>query len=274
MVRPVINLDRPVSAGYNPVPGGNVNLSATTSGPLRLAGEVVEESPGAMQWFSDLVSGGKAKAASTAKGAAKGWQGLNAGIYPALAKNAPRVAAGTGILTVLSAAGELADEDDPFARNAVQAVGNGLGGWIGVAGGALLGSTFGPVGTVIGGIGGGILGTDVGSKIAGGIYDAVTGETPEERRKRKLIAEANIQDQLTRQRAATENEIMVNRLQAQMPLIKDGMAIKRQDDMLRAERELRVQNDYNYANALNQAMLQAQNNAQLQNLAMTQFMMG
>lgn len=245
-----------------------------TSAPMRVAGEAVEN-PGVMQWLGDLVSGGKTKAASTAKGAANGLKGANAKIIPGLLKNGTRVAGAGGVLTLLAAAGELADEDDPLARNLSQAAGNATGGLAGVASGAALGTMILPgIGTVIGGGLGGFFGSEAGSNLAGGIYDAVTGETPEERRKKRLIADANIQDQILRQRAATENEIMVNRLQAQMPLIKDGMAIKRQDDMLRAERELRVQNDYNYANALNQAMLQAQNNGQLQNLAMTQFMMG
>ena len=63
-------------------------------------------------------------------------------------------------------------------------------------------------------------------------------------------------------------------MQSRIPIMKDTMAIKRADDFARGERTLRVQNDYNYANALNQAMINAQQQAATQELALTQFMMG
>ena len=271
MARAGFRYDTPAPAAPAPVvyqgmPG--------TSGPMRVAGEAIEQ-PGVWSRISDAFTGGKQQVASSAKGAANGLKGANAKIIPGLLKNGVRVAGAGGVLTVLGAAGELADEDDPFARNLAQAGGNAAGGLAGVATGATLGTMILPgIGTVIGGGLGGFFGSGAGADLAGGIYDAVTGESPEERARQKLIKDANVQDQIARQRGATQNQLMVDQLQAQMPLMKDAMAIRRQDDMLRAERELRVQNDYNYSNALNQAMLQAQNNAQLQNLAMTQFMMG
>lgn len=256
----------PAPVAYTGMPG--------TSGPLRVAGEAVEQ-PGVWSRISDAFGGGKQQVAQGGKNLVQGAKSANAAINPGLLKNATKIAGAGGILTVLGAAGELADEDDPVTRNLAQAGGNALGGWSGAGTGFVLGNMVLPgLGGLVGAGVGGLFGSGAGANLAGGIYDAVTGESPEERARQKLLKDANLKDQIRRQQAATNNELMVDQLQAQMPLMKDAMAIRRQDDMLRAERELRVQNDYNYSNALNQAMLQAQNNAQLQNLAMTQFMMG
>ena len=238
--------------------------------PVQLAGQ----QPGMIKYLQDIFTGGKQAAGQGLQGAGKGLKGANSAISSGLAKNGLKLAGAGGILSVLSAASEFAD-DDPIARNAAQAAGNLAGGWGGVAGGATLGTMVLPgIGTVIGGITGGIVGTDTGSKIAGGIYDFVTGESEEDRARDKLVKEANLKQKLALQQAATERQITVSNREALMPFIKDGLAIKREDDFARGERDLRVQNDYNYANALNQAMLQAQNNNNIQELALTQYMMG
>ena len=110
--------------------------------------------------------------------------------------------------------------------------------------------------------------------MAGGIYDLVTGESEADRESDKFVKEASLKQKLARAQAATQRQITVSNREAMMPFIKDGLAIKREDDFARGERDLRIQNDYNYANALNQAMLQAQNNNNIQELALTQYMMG
>ncbi len=238
--------------------------------PVQLAGQ----SPGVIQYLQDIFTGGKQAAGQGLQGAGKGLKGANSAIGSGLAKNGLKLAGAGGILSVLSAAGEFAD-DDPIARNASQAVGNLAGGWGGFAGGAALGTIVaGPIGTVVGGIGGGILGTETGSKIAGGIYDFVTGQSEEDRLRDQMVKDANLKQKLALQQAATQRQVMVDNREAMMPFVKDGLAVKREDDFARGERDLRIQNDYNYSNALNQAMLQAQNNNNIQELALTQYMMG
>jgi len=265
VARPVVNLDRPALAAYNPVPGGNVNLSAVR--PAGVAGEVVENTPGFMGYLQELIGAGAAGKSNALK-------------Y--LRGKAVPIAGATGVLSVLAAANELTDEEDPFARNLAQAGGNLAGGWAGAASGAALGASLGSVvpivgtaaGGLIGGVAGGIMGTGAGAGIAGSIYDTVTDVSPEDRRQQQIIKDANLKNKLALQQAATQRQIMVDDLQSRIPIMKDTMAIKRADDFARGERTLRVQNDYNYANALNQAMINAQQQAATQELALTQFMMG
>ena len=242
---------------------------ALATAPPRMGGQ----SPGVMQYLQEIFTGGKDAAGKGLQGAGKGLKGANAAVGSGLAKNGLKLAGAGGILSILSAASEFAD-DDPIARNASQAAGNFAGGWGGFATGAALGSTFGPIGTVVGGIAGGIGGTELGSNIAGGIYDAVTGQSDEDRLRQQVIKDANLRQKLALQQAATQRQVMVDNREAMMPFVKDGLAVKREDDFARGERDLRIQNDYNYANALNQAMLQAQNNNNIQELALTQYMMG
>lgn len=244
---------------------------ALATAPAQLAGQ----SPGVIKYLQDIFTGGKQAAGQGLQSAGNGLKGANAAVGSGLAKNGLKLAGAGGILSVLSAAGEFADEDDPLARNASQAVGNFAGGWGGAAGGAALGTMVLPgIGTAIGAIGGGILGTGVGSNIGGGIYDAVTGQSDEDRLRDQRVRDANLNNKLLLQAAATRRQIDVASKEAAMPFIRDGLAVKREDDFARGERDLRIQNDYNYANALNQAMLQAQNNNNIQELALTQYMMG
>ena len=245
-------------------------MPGVSRGAEELAG-----SPGIVKYLQEIFTGGKQAAGQGLQSAGKGLKGANSAIGSGLAKNGLKLAGAGGILSILSAAGEFADQDDPLARNASQAVGNLAGGWGGVAGGAALGTMVMPgIGTAVGAIGGGILGTEVGSNIAGGIYDAVTGQSEEDRLRDQMVRDANLKNKLALQQAATQRQIMVGNREAMMPFVKDGLAVKREDDFARGERDLRIQNDYNYANALNQAMLQAQNNNNIQELALTQYMMG
>lgn len=260
VVRPVVNLDRPASAGYNPVPGGNVSLSkAAPAG--RLAGEVVEQTPGMLDYLKQLVGGGK----DVAKGAGSAAKNANNALkLGSLAKHGGRIVGGGTILGLLSAAGELADDQDPMGRNVAQAGGNFAGGLAGAGTGFVLGNMVLPgIGGVIGAGIGGFTGSGAGSDLAGGVYDIATNESPEQRRRQNMMKDA-----------ATQRQIRVDDAQAMIPVMADGMAIKRADDFQRAERELAVQNDYNYANALNQAMVNAQQQRNMQDLALTQFMMG
>lgn len=198
------------------------------------------------------------------KGVSQGAKGANSSLARGLLANSGRLAAGTGALALLGAATEFADPDDPVLRNAAQAAGNFGGTLAGVGGGAALGTAILPgIGTVIGGIGGGIVGSQGGSGLAGGIYDLMANESPEERRRKNALKDA-----------AVQRQIAVDDAMAQIPITADVMDIKRNDAFQRAERELRVQNEYNYANAVNQAMLNAQQQASLQNLALTQYMLG
>ena len=243
---------------------------ALATAPVELAGQ----SPGVIQYLQDIFTGGKQAAGQGLQSAGKGLKGANSAIGSGLAKNGLKLAGAGGILSVLSAASEFAD-DDPIARNAAQAAGNLAGGWGGVAGGATLGTMVLPgVGTVVGAGLGGLFGTAAGSNIAGGVYDFVTGQSDEDRLRDQMVKDANLKQKLALQQAATQRQVMVDNREAMMPFVKDGLAVKREDDFARGERDLRIQNDYNYANALNQAMLQAQNNNNIQELALTQYMMG
>jgi len=238
------------------------------SAPSRLAGQVVEADPG---WWAELMSslGGRGTQAKDAvkgatQGAAQGAKGMNSALASNLLRNGGRLAAGTGALALIGAAQEFADPDDPVLRNAAQATGNFGGGLGGAASGALLGSAILPgVGTLVGAGLGGFFGSQAGSGLGGGIYDLLANETPEERARRNMIKDA-----------ATRRQIAVDDATAQIPIMADALELKRNDAFQRAERELKIQNEYNYANSVNQAMLNAQQQSNLQNLALTQFMMG
>jgi hypothetical protein len=222
----------------------------------------------------NFFGGGKKAAGNAAAATGKGLKGANAAILPSLAKNGGRVLGASGLLAVLAAAGELADEEDPMGRNIAQAGGNAAFGLGGAATGAALGTMILPgVGTVIGGGLGGFFGSQAGSNLGGGLYDAVTNETPQERAQAQAIATANLNNKIRLQQADVDRSIRIADAQAQIPLMKDVMGIKRADDFARGERQLQVQEDYNYSNALNQAMINAQQQRAAQELAMTQYML-
>ena len=200
--------------------------------------------------------GGKAKT-----GASAGFQSVKN-----FAGN-PRVlggAAGLGSLAILlQAAGELGDENDPAARNIAQAAGRGAGGFGGMLGGAALGTMVGgPIGTVIGGGLGAFGGGELLSNAAGGIYDLITDESPDTRRRRNEIKDANVKREIAQADAAVA-----------LSNAELALKMKRLDDFERLERQLQATQDLNYSNALNQGTINQQAaNAQAQQ-AMTQYIM-
>ena len=235
----------------------------------RMAGEALEESPDFARYVMRLIRGGGSQAKDAvggitqgAKGAA---QGANGAVKAGMVGNAGKIIGGTGVLAALGAATEFADTDDPVMRNASQAAGNFGGSLAGATSGAALGSLILPgIGTAIGGIAGGILGSNAGSGLGGGIYDMFNKPvSPEEKARQNLV-----------KNAAVQRQIAVDDIKAQIPLQRQAMEIARNDDFLRAERDLRIQNEYNYANAINQALNNAQQNAAMQQQAIAQIMMG
>ena len=182
------------------------------------------------------------------------------GFLKTLGRAAP-VAAGT--LALVDALGEFREEG-PVQRNASAAAGN-----LGITAlGALLGLPFGgPAGAVGGAVLGGSLANmflgETGADVGTGIYDAVTGYSPE--------AQAAIKKRQEKLLDAKNNlQIMINNRQGLMPVTAKELEMYRLEDMARAEQDLRLKNDYNFANTLNQSLLAAQQNAALQQLAITQ----
>jgi len=177
-----------------------------------------------------------------------------------LGKAAPYAA---GTLALVDALGEFREEG-PVQRNASGAAGN-----LGITAlGALLGLPFGgPAGAIGGAVLGGSLANmflgETGADIGTDIYDAVTGYSPE--------AQAAIKKRQEKLLDAKNNlQIMINNRQGLMPVTAKELEMYRLEDMARAEQDLRLKNDYNFANTLNQSLLAAQQNAALQQLAITQ----
>jgi len=56
--------------------------------------------------------------------------------------------------------------------------------------------------------------------------------------------------------------------------MSDLAKLKRADDFARADRNLELQNEYNYANALNQAMINAQAQENILDQAAMQYVLG
>ena len=234
-------------------------------GTGRLAGQAVEANPGLFGGiFDDVFNKGGSQAKDALKGVTQGASKANKGVAGLLRGNAGRLVAGTGVLSALAAAGEFADADDPLLRNASQAAGNFGGGLAGAAGGAALGTAILPgIGTAIGGVVGGISGSGLGSNIGGGVYDMFNNTSPEQRARDQMV-----------KNAAVQRNIAMDDVKAQMLMQKDAMLMKRNDDFARQDRDLQVQNEYNYANMINQAVVNSQQNASMQQLAIAQAMMG
>lgn len=257
--------EQPAAAAQPPV---RVGMPGTNTS--RLAGEVVENSPGMLEYISNMFQGRGTQAKDAIKGATQGaksmGQGATAAASNAIAKNAGRLALGGGVLSVLNAAGEFNDPDDPVLRNTAEFAGN-LAGGVGVGLGAgLLGQALIPipgVGFAVGSTVGSILGADAGANIAGGLYDLFTDESPEDRARKNMLKDAEVQRAI---RAAD--------LEASMGYYADAKKLERADAFARAERELQIQNEYNYANAVNQALLNQQQQGAMQNLAVAQYMLG
>ncbi len=180
--------------------------------------------------------------------------------FTTLGKAAPYAA---GTLALVDALGEFREEG-PVQRNASGAAGNAAV----TALGALLGVPFGgPAGAIGGAALGGTLANmflgDTGADIGTGIYDEVTGYSPE-------AEKANRAREEILKNAANNVQALVNQKQALMPVTAKELEMYRLEDMARAEQDLRLKNDYNFANTLNQSLLAAQQNAALQQLAITQ----
>lgn len=257
--------EQPAAAAQPPV---RVGMPGTNTS--RLAGEVVENSPGMLEYISNMFQGRGTQAKDAIKGATQGaksmGQGATAAASNAIAKNAGRLALGGTVLSVLNAAGEFNDADDPVLRNTAEFVGNLTGGLGGGLGGGLIGQALIPipgVGFAIGSTLGSIYGSDALSNIGAGIYDLVVDESPEERRRKQTLKDA-----------AVRREIAVADAEAQLPILVDQMRAQRADDFARAERDLRIQNEYNFANAANQMLLNGQQQNNLQALATTQYLLG
>jgi hypothetical protein len=174
--------------------------------------------------------------------------------------NGGKLAGAGGLLAVLAGAAELADQDDPLSKNIAEALGltggNLAGGAAGAAAGMFLG---GPVGAVIGGTLGATGGGAAGKGVMSGLYNLVTGEDPDDRKLELLAKQRRLE-------MALENEA----LQGQIPLMAEIAKLKQADDFERLKMQAAVNRDYNFANTMNTAALNAQQNAQVQQALLTQ----
>ena len=251
------------------IPAPSTPMSALSQAPgARLAGQAVEANPGLFGGiFDDVWGKGSSQGKDALRGVTQGAGKAKGAVNGLIRGNAGRIIGGGGVLAALSAASEFADTEDPLMRNASQAVGNLGGGLAGAAAGAAIGSVVPVIGTgigaVVGGIAGGMGGSSLGSNIGGGVYDMFNNTSPEQRARDAMV-----------KNAAVQRNIAEDDLKSQMVIQEQAMAMRRNDDFERQARDLKVQNDYNYANAINQAMINSQQNASMQQIAIAQAMMG
>jgi hypothetical protein len=178
----------------------------------------------------------------------------------------------TAVLALADVAGELADPNDPVSRNLSEAggqlsgnVAGGLGGAglaLALGAGSLTGP-FAPLAIPAAVAAGSWLGGGGGKALAGGVHDLITGYSPE-------AEKANRARQEILKNAANNAQAIALQKQTLMPITEQELEMYRQADAARAEQDLRLKNDYNYANMLNQSLLAAQQNAALQQLAISQ----
>ena len=183
-------------------------------------------------------------------------------------KGSPGKLVGAGaLLSILAGAAELADQDDPLTKNIAEGVGITGGGMAGAAGGAAIGAALGgplaPITALIGAGIGGTFGSGAGKGAMGGLYNLVANEDENDKELRRQMRAQRMQTQMD-----------VERAKAMSPVLADQMRIKLADDIQRMERELAVKNDYNYANMLNTASLNSQQNHANQMALLTQYMLG
>lgn len=182
------------------------------------------------------------------------------GLENVIKNNKFKLAGAGGLLAVLAGAAELADQDDPLSKNIAEALGltggNLAGGAAGAAAGMFLG---GPVGAVIGGTLGATGGGAAGKGVMSGLYNLVTDEDPQDRELNRLAKQRRLE-------MALENEA----LQGQIPLMAEIAKLKQADDFERLKMQAAVNRDYNFANTMNTAALNAQQNAQVQQALLTQ----
>jgi len=168
-----------------------------------------------------------------------------------------------GLLAVLAGAAELADQnDDPLAEKIARAVGVTGGNLGGGLAGAMAGTAVGgPIGGVIGGVLGATGGGAAGKGIMSGLYGLVTNEDPQDKELSRMARQERLQQQL-------KLEAMKNAI----PIQQELMRLKQADDFERLKMQLAVNKDYNFANTMNTAALNAQQDAATQQALMTQYL--
>lgn len=157
--------------------------------------------------------------------------------------------AGLGILGAgLPALLEFTD-DDPVAKNTLQAGGR-LAGSLGLgAAGAVLGQMIIPipgVGALVGGTLAGALGSEVGAGALGGVYDAFAGSDADRARAEEA---KNVRQQ---------TQLALERLQALGPVQNEIAALADARAVNVARRNMEIQRDYNFGNTLDAASLLGQ----------------
>jgi hypothetical protein len=210
---------------------------------------------------TELVTEAAERAKPPGKGGRfSGSQAFLDGLADKVRGNKFKLAGAGGLLAVLAGAAELADQGDPLSKNIAEALGltggNLAGGMAGAAAGTAMG---GPVGGVIGGILGATGGGAAGKGAMTGLYNLVTGEDPDDRKLELLAKQRRLE-------MALENEA----LQGQIPLMAEIAKLKQADDFERLKMQAAVNRDYNFANTMNTAALNAQQNAQVQQALLTQ----
>lgn len=204
-------------------------------------------------------------AASSAPALGKGGRAAGSsqfieGLNNVVKNNKFKLAGAGGLLALLAGAAELADQDDPLSKNIAEALGvtggNLGGGLAGAAAGTFMG---GPIGGVVGGILGATGGGAAGKGIMSGLYGLVTNEDPQDAELRRMARQARMEAEL-------ENE----KLKSQLPIMAEIAKLKQADDFERLKMQAAVNRDYNFANTMNTAALNAQQNAQVQQALLTQ----
>ena len=163
-----------------------------------------------------------------------------------------RQLAGLGVVAAgVPALLEFTDTEDPVGRNAMQAGGRFAGSLGMGAAGTVLGQMLIPipgVGAVLGGALGGYLGDQVGAGAMGGLYDLFAG-SPEDRRREEALKDAR-----------NETQIQVERLTEMMPLTEKMAQMEAARRVNLARRNMEIQRDYNFGNAVNTSSLMSQQN--------------
>ncbi len=180
----------------------------------------------------------------------------------------------TAVLALADAAGELSDPNEPASRNLSEAGGQLSGNLFGGVGGAglalalgagTLSGPFAPLVIPAAAAAGAWLGGGPGKDIAAGVHDLITGYKPK------------TEDDIKRENYIKNQEAMATAALAKrkgmLPVSRDEALMLFEADKMRAELDLRLKNDYNYAQTLNAQMLQGQQSAALQHLALTQALM-
>lgn len=173
-----------------------------------------------------------------------------------------KLAGAGGLLALLAGAAELTDQNDPVTKNLAEGggivAGNAGGGLLGAMAGTAIG---GPIGGLIGGVLGATGGGAAGKGIMSGLYGLVTNEDPQDKELRRMAKQERLQQQL-------KLEAMKNAI----PIQQELMRLKQANDFERLKMQAAVNKDYNFANTMNTAALNAQQDAATQQALMTQYL--